>query len=278
MSKGRFNAKKFFKLLAIIFLIYNLLGFVFFGVVIFELASCSKKLPSQEVNGDFVYAVAYYDKKDRYTYKEKSVRSKLMIYGLSDEGEKKEIIVIPEYIEGLKVEKIGRDLLWMGAPVIIESQNLKKLFIPHNIIISDDAIQSSDNLQGVFMLRHTKCEEYVSTGLSIFITSFNYTGSTTNFYDSDGYSDYYFSNVSYFYNYENAPNDGYFWIDNYGYGEKIEYIPQDPVREGYEFGGWYKESECINKWDFEIDTLPQAQFDDEEQEIYQETKLYAKWL
>lgn len=58
------------------------------------------------------------------------------------------------------------------------------------------------------------------------------------------------ANVSYFYNYDNAVNDGYYWIDDYDYGDKIEYIPKDPVRDGYVFSGWYKETECINRWNF----------------------------
>ena len=36
---------------------------------------------------------------------------------------------------------------------------------------------------------------------------------------------------------------------------------------------------CLNKWDFDIDTLPTSQFEnDGETVIYQETKLYAKWV
>ena len=62
------------------------------------------------------------------------------------------------------------------------------------------------------------------------------------------------------------------------YGEKIEYIPEQPLRDGYTFDGWYKESECVNIWDFETDALPESQVDDKGQEIYQETKLYAKWI
>lgn len=50
------------------------------------------------------------------------------------------------------------------------------------------------------------------------------------------------------------------------------------MREGYVFEGWYKESDCINKWDFESDLLPKSQVDEQDQEIYQETKLYAKWI
>ena len=55
-------------------------------------------------------------------------------------------------------------------------------------------------------------------------------------------------------------------------------IPPIPERDGYAFDGWYKESECVNIWDFETDALPQARVDDQGQEIYQETKLYAKWI
>ena len=80
------------------------------------------------------------------------------------------------------------------------------------------------------------------------------------------------------FNYENCPNDGYFFINDFEYGATIENTPYEPIRDGYTFGGWYKESECINAWNFETETLPQSQYDEQEREIYQETKLYAKWI
>lgn len=90
------------------------------------------------------------------------------------------------------------------------------------------------------------------------------------------------ANAAYCYNYDGAPTDGYSFPDDCGYGNKIEYIPEDPTREGYTFGGWYKEAECINEWDFDGDTLPEEEFeldeDGRKQIAYQETKLYAKWL
>ncbi|MCI9031993.1 MAG: InlB B-repeat-containing protein [Clostridia bacterium] len=69
----------------------------------------------------------------------------------------------------------------------------------------------------------------------------------------------------------------------------MEYIPKDPEREGYTFGGWFKEPECINEWDFEVDILPKEKKEEkevhiigetliEEVAIYQETILYAKWI
>ncbi|MDR0714472.1 MAG: InlB B-repeat-containing protein, partial [Bacteroidales bacterium] len=38
-----------------------------------------------------------------------------------------------------------------------------------------------------------------------------------------------------------------------------------PVRNGYTFGGWYRQAACTDQWDFENDT------------IYNNTTLYAQW-
>ncbi|MDE7321595.1 MAG: InlB B-repeat-containing protein [Lachnospiraceae bacterium] len=46
--------------------------------------------------------------------------------------------------------------------------------------------------------------------------------------------------------------------------EKIE-LPENPVKEGYLFDGWYKEEACESKWDFENDT------------VTQDMTLYAAW-
>ena len=62
------------------------------------------------------------------------------------------------------------------------------------------------------------------------------------------------------------------------YGEKIEFVPENPTREGYTFGGWYKEESCENKWDFNNDRLPEIKKGAQGETLYQETKLYAKWI
>ena len=41
--------------------------------------------------------------------------------------------------------------------------------------------------------------------------------------------------------------------------------PADPTEDGWTFGGWYKEAECTNKWDFAADT------------VEEDITLYAKW-
>jgi len=64
----------------------------------------------------------------------------------------------------------------------------------------------------------------------------------------------------------------------YYYNSKIVAIPPAPERKGYTFGGWYKEPECINEWDFETDTLPELKLNENEEIVFQETTLYAKWV
>ncbi len=47
-------------------------------------------------------------------------------------------------------------------------------------------------------------------------------------------------------------------------GSKIS-PPKLPIKQGFDFAGWYKDSECNYKWDFEND------------KVEEDTKLYAKW-
>lgn len=84
-------------------------------------------------------------------------------------------------------------------------------------------------------------------------------------------NDLYRANVAYMLNYETE--NPYYYVDDYEYGMKIEFIPPVPEREGYTFAGWYREAEGLNEWKFTLDALPVLEEDME----YRETKLYAKW-
>ncbi len=87
----------------------------------------------------------------------------------------------------------------------------------------------------------------------------------------------YKANTAYMFNYEGAPNEGYYFINDFERGGLVENTPYKPIREGYEFCGWYKESECITKWNFNTDVLPEPTYDENGELEYVETKLYAKW-
>lgn len=84
------------------------------------------------------------------------------------------------------------------------------------------------------------------------------------------------ANVSYLFNYQDNPNEGYFFVDLIEETGKLTKPPYDPKREGYEFSGWYTDAECTDKWDFENDVVT-INFDEEGNRIYEEFCLYAKW-
>ena len=78
---------------------------------------------------------------------------------------------------------------------------------------------------------------------------------------------FYAANVSYYYNYEDAPNDGYYWVDDLNLGDTIKTIPDNPSRAGYVFVGWYKERECVHE-------AVLSEIIKGEEEI----ELFAKWI
>ena len=99
------------------------------------------------------------------------------------------------------------------------------------------------------------------------------------------------ADVQFIYNYDEAPNYGYYWIDDVEDGERIEIIPPEPKREGYTFGGWYCEPECITEWDFNTAiSKPQLvsgeSYDYNTKDLYRGdpypedyvTYIYAKWI
>lgn len=210
------------------------------------------------------------------------------IYGTTEEGNNKRFLVIPEYIDGVRVDALGVRSFAGAIDMVsgdvtyprIKSDVLEKIYFESAIVCYPFLSNICDNLKKVI---YPKAEEYWQR-----IKECN-VYYPRDVYESKTWDGNYPANVSFYYNYEGADDDGYYWIDDCDYGEKIEYIPKDPEREGYTFGGWYKEPECINEWDFEIDTLPEEKKEEkevyvngetviEEVTVYQETILYAKWI
>ena len=75
--------------------------------------------------------------------------------------------------------------------------------------------------------------------------------------------------------YKPNPNNPVVTFNMQGHGTQIDQLsvevgdkitkPADPVETGWTFDGWFKESECLNPWDFEND------------EVTADTELFAKW-
>jgi hypothetical protein len=84
---------------------------------------------------------------------------------------------------------------------------------------------------------------------------------------------YWEANLVYNYNF-----DGKIYCFDFFDGTIIEETPQNPIRQGCNFLGWYKEKECIHEWNFESEIIPSIVFDSTTQKYsYNKTMLYAKW-
>lgn len=240
----------------------------------FLLSGCKEKIYT---SGDFIYRLN---------------GGQLFLEGLSEQGKEKETIVIPKEIDGYTVDHYTY-LYGLGYRGNFESENLKQIYIIPNVSMYILNFDEAPNLEKVVILgtnsasinltsscfkaiNNHNVKMFVSTIVNYSETGIHVdtTGSIFK-YASRGYLK--LSNCNYFYNYDGAENDGYYWSDNYDYGEKITYVPQNPKREGYIFGGWYQEPECVNVWNFDTDTLPEAKYNEEGEALYQETRLYAKW-
>lgn len=240
---------------------------------------------------------------------------KTNVYHVSGDDRKNnpEIMHINPYCNGIEVRFFGERIedsaamstvMFNYAPSLI---NVKILSLPYCMErlhgLEDSPIKEApqkiilvrnSNGDEGFVSLHAEYYEEESYLREIYCTSLSYQGRIDALLGDNGivylsgecYSNeknpYRFkickANTAYMFNYETCPNDGYFFIDDFEYGETVENAPYEPLRDGYIFDGWYKESACVNAWDFETDTLPQALYNEEEQEIYQETKLYAKWI
>ena len=215
-----------------------------------------------------------------FTVKFYDDRETAYITGLTELGKQQRFLVIPEEIDGVKVYTIGeRPPLQMWSSIgwaDMCSEKLEKVYITSSVHIVSGSFRNSPNLMKVVSIN----DDYYINGLDYSIKKCY----SREVYLDRGYTRdcYIMSNVSYFNNFETEENNGYYWIDDWEYGSKIEFIPPEPEREGYTFGGWYKEPECINKWNFESDVLPEERTEmneeGEEEVVYQETRLYAKWL
>ena len=249
---------------------------IFYLITALLLTSCED--PEYE-DDYFVYEdTGYYDDDMNYISK-----AYYIIVRLTEHGLQQKVLAIPETFNGKKI--IIRSGKASEGYENISSSNLEKIFVPYCI---NEWVNSyfnciKDNFK-VITITYTPKQNSEQYGGDTYVSSYLYKNAN-KYLESIGYITKYndirkchIANVSYHFNYEGAPNVGYYWLDDYDYGEQISYIPKDPIREGYIFSGWYKEKECINKWDFELDRLPNELLDEENEIVFQETMLYAKWI
>ncbi|MDE7181532.1 MAG: InlB B-repeat-containing protein [Clostridia bacterium] len=236
-------------------------------------------------SGDFYYLI----KED-----EETGEKYVTITGLTEVGEKKDVIVIPPVLDGYPVWSLGSerlDLVGFGKTTYYVHGDYTKIYVPSSFkkVIVDDVPIGGLNLHDYVF----NCGmQFEFLGDLFFNTQYTIYNPPINVYlpeleclkDREKYENVIFikANLQYDYNIPNITVKHF--IDNVPTGSKISAPPYEPEREGYKFAGWYKEPECINAWDFETDvteTVELAEGEEITEEIMQlenyATTLYAKW-
>ena len=248
-------------------------------VTTFSLCGCFETVREYDV-GDFrvVLALGQKDRKDPNNY--------LNLIGLSEAGKQKKTIVVPKKINGHPYYLLFQST--PGAGRTLFQGKMEKFYFEY----PGDYSQYSSKKARLEFSYYT--EEFLKKVILNFeIPTTIYIGKGISYYYNDKRyrlkmeeAEFEFekfkkeiqpANLQYMYNFEGAENDGYFWVDSVDNGEKIEVMPDTPEREGYTFGGWYTEEECVNKFDFNtVFNTPILEEGDTYPDDYV-TYLYAKW-
>lgn len=263
-----------------------MIAFVMTVVMTFGLAGCSEGYLPEYENEYFRYAVR--------TNKDGTKEGYLI--GFTELGAEQTHLILPQEIDGIPIVGLSYErILGYGTQKVGDfiSDKLKKLFV---LINTDKVDWKYFDCSGILEQCELICWKSDRIGLFFcnrFVLGFNEYLKLYHGNRFDGYSyKSYLANISYMYNYEGAEDGGYYWVDSYD-NSTVEFIPPEPTREGYEFGGWYKEPECENAWDFATDrTGSELKIEDTyipylwnktPEEIASQyskddgVKLYAKW-
>ena len=201
------------------------------------------------------------------------------VYRLTEEAQKREIIYIPDEINGYPVTTLGISTVYSASySGSLYGEGVKRIYLPWSI---ENTTSHFIGFKDAYVI--SSCTEYIMDDFdrkSIYvIPNYSYeNGIRFTYYMTDVKEmDYILpANVAFFFNYEGNPNQGYFYVDLLESTGTIQKPPYDPKREDYIFVGWYKEPECINAWDFDTDVVT-IKFEEEGNRIYEELCLYAKW-
>ena len=188
------------------------------------------------------------------------------IVELTTEGSEKETLIVPDEIDGKPVIQIG-NMTGIGYSYSINYAGVWKwIYLPKNIQ-SCERFTSSELRTKKRLIMACNNLEYLHNVVRrpIYVSEDLYVEYQQEYQKSELNSLVKIADLQYI-------SDGQvYFIADYDEGETIAYVPEAPEKEGYEFGGWYKEEECENEWNFEEDTFTLA----EGQTVM---KLYAKWI
>ena len=206
---------------------------------------------------------------------------------LTDKGKEQEALIIPSEFNGSPVTELG--MAFIARKAKFQSENLKKVYIPQTVVnIKSFMFTTCENLEEMYINSDNFKQSLKGgpSGLGVgytqveikktkfFIPNLYYESIKEEIEESYKHMANP-ANISFNYNYEDSPNEGYYFIDNISDTGKIT-KPDNPKRQGYAFVSWYTEPEFKNEWNFETDEVI-VEKDEEGNPIYSETILYARW-
>ena len=249
----------------------KIVKYLFAVAILFLLSSCTSNGGATHTYGDWKYKI-------------NTKTKEVMLIGFSKEGKKKETIVLPTMIKGKKVTTIGylkdfalddsKNGVWTAD---FRGATYKNIYF-HSLLTTCDVSSG----YGIYWSATSELKVYygkIIDGTRIMLRDKNDSSNcyipviSKIGYEEKIYSNYNSANVVY---YLNDDTDSTFFCDDCD-GTKVNVIPPDPYRDGYEFKGWYKEKEGINEFDFENYIIPNKEYDGENVYILNETSIYAKW-
>lgn len=183
------------------------------------------------------------------------------ICDLTNKGYEKEIIILPDELDGKPVIQLGHcDFMYQSS---IGSYT-QKIYLPPTILgIAGDVGGK------LFLIDELSENFYICMP-----TDYNRIHVSQSIYDK--YEGKFGRMIPYIANTEYIVDGETYWLDDYDEPSLIT-APENPVKEGYEFAGWFKEPELENEWNFETDMVTGKTYDDDGEENINLTRLYAKW-
>lgn len=274
-----------------IFASFLMIILIFMSFSVIACSSDGKRMSYEEFMNREVYEEGYFKYLLYSKINSKPVageKVKAAIVGLTDEGQKQEVLEIPRTVgDNIPVERIGFEYYTnvLGADYFhIETPNLKKLYIGDNVkmiwegLVTAQAeganyfMEERDSVRMKLIYNGEELPSMCCNLIPLFVNKEIYDANERLFegkvYHQDRNTNPFFLlNVEFMNNYEDGTAKGYYRFDSVDDGEKIP-VPPAPEREGYTFGGWYTEAECVNEWNF--DTAPQIAEGEQ-------LRLYAGW-
>lgn len=237
--------------------------------LVFMLTSCfpNGDYFRSKVSGDFVYSHASVSNPDE----------NVAIIGLSEEGKKKETIVFPTSLDGYNVSKVGAYLVKRSSGPIVFT-NARNIYFTNLLFKTSSSFDFDKYEQINVYVGSSSPDRKIFAKLSNFPNSKIYVSNT--YYEKEkklqffNFYNYVLANVAY---YLGDYSKDTFFVDDVD-GKLVNVIPPNPIRDGYKFVGWYKDTEGTIPWNFEEDIVTKKIYDENGEYIFKETKIFAKWI